>query len=542
MITSIYQRLSKPFVFWLFYVSLHAMNTKQNNLFVDGKKVSDSFQLSGKNTEYTAAKFALSPNAEGKLNIKFQSATSYPSNNDLAVYLYAGEETWKKVKNVPTCEDKMKLANSRHGFKFYPEHIGSNQENRDYRKIDLNSVRFTKEIDWKAKVDLTVGGGKGIDNGLPHYWYITIADCSLERYYRDNQIPNIHYDLEILDEAPSKGQYSHLSHDEQGLSFLHLCNVILFGGVIGWMTYHILSRLQKGQECHVSILLITGACIMHALSSFFEMSHLLVYAKNGVGSYSADALSAHLEASADSLLCWILMAIATGWTLPPNLSSPLSGGESSAQQPMKGKKYHNNIASLQYYVRHAFTYSFETKTSVFINPGFQMFAVLDGIHAILCQWGRTYNDDFDSYHDLEHLPGRILLIFRFVLAILFLMATATLKAKCHSQSLSKFLHSFSLIGASWYISLPSLALVVSSRLVNLPAHRRHPIMTMLSMVLQFFSIVSLAWLFTGGQKSSAYHKISNVDPNNRISSGLGSHMDTEGFSVFSIGKTKIRLD
>jgi len=41
------------------------------------------------------------------------------------------------------------------------------------------------------------------------------------------------------------------------------------------------------------------------------------------------------------------------------------------------------------------------------------------VHAILAQWGRTFDDDFDTYHALEHPPGKALMILRFALGLVW---------------------------------------------------------------------------------------------------------------------------
>jgi len=503
----------------------------------ESKTVSDSFKLSGAITEELITKFALSPNARGKVKVQFSSdeAHRYPSYmTALKVYFYSSEQTWQKVKNAPTCQEKIQFATKSHSLDFSKQQQDNN---------------------WIAKLDTSFSDVNELEPH-PQYWYITVADCALELQYLDNKIPTLHYTLEIMDEL-STNNYTHLSHDEQGLTTLHLFNILLSLSIAAWLFYQMIQRYSQRNELHLSIIMVFAACLLHALSSGCQMIHLQLYAHNGIGSYSADAISAHAEALVDSLLCWIMLAVGVGWTLPLDFKAPNANA---------------NANSLLHYIQRGFQSSSPSNTTSTLwyqNPAVQLLIGLETIHAILCQWGRTYNDDFDCYHDLEHRPGRILLFVRLVLSILFLFFTAALKQKCHARghfSLISFLQKFSLIGASWFISLPSLALLISSSsssegsLFHIPAHRRHPIMTTLGMALQVVSLMSLGWLFAGTENTSPYHRVNNV--NDSSMGGLGTYQASSssssnvsnnvsiqnadagagGRSIFKFGKTKVRLD
>ena len=68
----------------------------------------------------------------------------------------------------------------------------------------------------------------------------------------------------------------------------------------------IVTQLYEKSSVHSAIFLVMAAAASDAFSSLFELVHLSLYAGNGVGSYFLDAISAHLEAVCDSLVCLLL--------------------------------------------------------------------------------------------------------------------------------------------------------------------------------------------------------------------------------------------
>ena len=86
-----------------------------------------------------------------------------------------------------------------------------------------------------------------------------------------------------------------------------------------------------GGEVHVAILIVMVACVTNGLSALCKLLHMRIFSRNGIGSYSLDALSLHFEALSDSMVSLILLSIGGGWTLPSDvvrlgLGSSGSGG------------------------------------------------------------------------------------------------------------------------------------------------------------------------------------------------------------------------
>jgi hypothetical protein len=163
---------------------------------------------------------------------------------------------------------------------------------------------------------------------------------------------------------------------------------------------------------------VAVAAVFDASSSFCEILHLKIYESNGIGSYVLDAMACHFEAVCDSLIVLLLLSIGAGWTLPSDVinvnpnANVLQRFLTDMAKPMGSIYSFNAVAVL----------------------GIGVIAM----HVILAQWGRTYNDDFESYHDFNHLPGQILMAMRLVLGFLLLAATMQTRLKCNVQQLKGF--------------------------------------------------------------------------------------------------------
>lgn len=478
------------------------------------KRTTESFKLDGAKTEATLTKFAISPNAEGKITLKLTSDKEYMgASENLKVYLY-NDEVWEKVKKTPMCTEKIAFASKKLDVQF---------TNLNERIKQQNAIRKNK---WRSTITSAVGDESA---ERPQYWYVTVADCSLEVYFHDNRIPEIDYDIKIMDFR--KGEYSHLSYDEVGLARIHFLNCVL-SGILGLYVFYVLiKRLRSKSEVHLSLMLVLYSTILHTLSSICEVLHLLVYSMNGKGSYMCDALAGYFEAIMDSVMSFLLLAVAAGWTLPSELSVASIDN--------------NKVLKMMQSLRFGWSSTSNSFIESLKNPTFLIGTSLTIIHLALCQWGRIYDDDFDSYHDLEHLPGKILSYFRILMCIAFTISCASLRKYCHSnRSLKAFLIKFTAVGASWFIYLPALAAFIHT--LNISYHRRHPIMTVCSEALHFISLASLVWMFCGEEGASAFHRVSSVNGNVGMIGGGGLTGAGAGGSnretFFRIGKAKIRVD
>lgn len=292
------------------------------------------------------------------------------------------------------------------------------------------------------------------------------------------------------------------------------------------------------------IVIVMAACLSNGLSAICELLHMTAFQVNGYGNYALDALSGHLEAISDSMVSLILLSIGGGWTLPSDVvvgvrgSGSLGKDASSTGQFMQGIK--NPASSL------LGLFSGDKK------GGIVALAIIL-LHAGLAQWGRTFDDDFDTYHALEHPPGKMLMMLRFALGLFFVTGVGTVRSsgRCPPPLMS-FLTKFALVGLSYFASLPAVSMFVGSAL---PYHLRHQALHWGAALVQACSLASLTWLFVGRSDASAYHRLSRVGRRH----AEGDMMDSIGSSttigtsngrgsasvrptMWHLGKTKIRLD
>jgi hypothetical protein len=373
------------------------------------------------------------------------------------------------------------------------------------------------------------GGNK---EGRPHYWYIAVADCQLEQFMMDASVPLIHYNLTIQNHLPKKGPKSkkqpltHLSGDELQLTTLHTVTMMLSGLVAFFLVANVVMSLssQHKKTVHVALLWVAAAAALDAISSLCEILHLKVYQTDSIGSYALDAMACHFEAVCDSLLVLLLISIGAGRTLPSDAVTANPNASSMQRFSMDMSK---PLGSL---------YSFNGAAVLGIG--------VISMHTIL---GRTYNDDFESYHDLEHLPGKILMSMRLVLGFLLLAATMQSRLKCDVQQLKAFYVKLAIFGFCWFQSLPLLTVVCN---VFVPYYLRRSAIAISCALLQSSSFVILAWLVTA--HTTAYHHFSHMTADSEPSltdtlsyqqqGGSGSSGGKEAPSTWTIGKSKIRLD
>lgn len=140
------------------------------------KKVSDDFKLSGVNTEYVVTSFAIAP-VGAKVKFTLTSPIPYDREVDLSFRIYRDDQ-WPKFNKLQLCTDKVRLAHKTF-------HIQFTERNGNWQ----SETRF--EI---TEEDTYQGEKLSKRN---HYWYFVVDDCSLEQYFRDDRIPEIHVEFSV---------------------------------------------------------------------------------------------------------------------------------------------------------------------------------------------------------------------------------------------------------------------------------------------------------------------------------------------------------
>jgi len=488
---------------------------------VAAKKSSGNALLTGTNSEFLITKFAISPNTVGRFNLELnipKTAGMYTDERNLRVHLFIDEAWYDKAQKAPTCKEKVQ-----HAFKSLPVTFIL-QSSGDKGGSWVASVR-TDLNSWSDKTQ---------------YWYISLDDCSLEESYHSiKDVPKMSYEYTILNGRRSNAfsrSESHFSADEVGTIRLHVIQLAFSSLLLIWCAFKIVRTITSSPgHIHIALLIISSALICDILSNVSELIHNMVYSKNGVGSYTFDAFSSHFEAQCDAMIAIVLLLVGSGWTLPSDVvvanagnNMAMLGTGNTVQKMVEGLR--NPGVALQ-----------QIKSG---NPASILVTTTFVSHAILAQWGRTYDDDFDCYHSLEHLPGTCLMVYRLMLGIPFLIGVASVRnsGRC-PRALKPFLTKFMLVGISWFISLPFVTTFVST---SMPYILKHRSLLIGSAMTQASSLASLVWLFTADSDASAYHRLSKVrESNTSLSNVVASSSNSERkapSSFWKFGKTKIRLD
>jgi hypothetical protein len=472
------------------------------------KTVSGDFRLSGLQSHRVLVSFAVVPDG-ARVSVNLTASFMYENERFLQLRMYRDVE-WSKVIKAKTCTEMIRHASQTQQLSF------------DY-----------KNKQWKSeeKTALIFNSDKGTSR-RPHYWYIVVDDCSLEQVMQDLKIPPIHYELRIQNHIPQKNTdggrpemvLTHLSADELPLTRVHSVSLVLSSLIALLICMLIGSQLVSKHTVHVALLWVAAAAALDAASSLCELIHIKVYQGNGVGSYLFDALSAHAEAVCDALVMLLLLSIAAGWTLPSDMLS-MNPNQSVVQLLLSDLS--KPMGAIQHW-----------------NAGTALGLAVLALHVVLAQWGRTYNDDFESYHDLEHLPGKILMAVRFVLGLLCLAATMQTRWKCRAKQLEQFYLNLAIAGFAWFQSLPVLVVICNT---FVPYYVRHPAIVTGSALLQSVALGLLAWLVTS--HSSAYHQVSHLTSSAETSltdslsqAAGGQARGVADTKTWSFGKSKIRLD
>jgi Rhodopsin-like GPCR transmembrane domain len=490
------------------------------------KRVSGDFRLSGVHTEHILTSFAVVPEGavlEGILSSK----QMYENEHALAVRAIRDTE-WRKFQKSTLCSERIQLSKYNHPVKF--ERVDDQYEAKIFQDID-NVIQYGVDHLDNSR---SKGEQKLADNPRNHYWYFVVTDCSLEQYFQDNRIPDLHFDFTVQNYRQrghsSYRSRNHLSADHIPLPIGHALTFLGSGFITMILVFKILWRLgiqdqHKHNSVHAAVLWVTLAAVLDSTSSFLELIHIQIYTVNGVGSYLFDALSAHCEAICDAALTILLLSIASGWTLPSSVVTVVNTNASPVQKLLHGLSH-------------------PISSGIKSTSGAAMAAIV-GWYVLLAQLGRMSNDDFDSYHDLDHFPGSVLMWTRMLAGMLFLGAVRISSAK-FPPALQKFYTYFTAAGLFWFLSLPALTWICN---VFVPYYKKRPTVFIASTVLQSGSLVLLSWLVT--THSTAYHQYSRMSNSEETLTDnlaaapppLSPSTDVNRKGAWMLGKkAKVRLD
>jgi len=328
--------------------------------------------------------------------------------------------------------------------------------------------------------------------GRDHYWYAMLMDCFLEEY--DAHPPPMRYEIVFTN------GYSHLPADETGMTFINglaLVAMVSYGLIFGLHLFNQWLALKQG---HLITLVFAIAYALQTASVLCELCHLRRYSLDGKGLrwrhtwLALDFLSGLLQSVSELIISVLLIALGFGWTLGLETKEPIQG--------VAGRV----LAGLQ-------------RPAQLLNglrsPSLLLLLSIAVVQFALQAFGRTFEEDFNNFHDHEHWPGLALLAIRLALCALFTWALRRSLLVEKQTEVASFLYQLWLSGTIWFICLPLLVLIAMA----LPPYRRHQVVAGGSIVLQTLALALLSTLFL---KRSHYYRISSL-------AHLGSVFDA-GFS------------
>jgi len=476
--------------------------------FTHARRTRGYIQLSGKDTEHVLNSFVIGPKG-GRITVRLGSDTPYDNDRHIKLRVYRDTE-WAAMQKAPLCTEKIKLAHKTSDLNFAYKGDGPMAP----KGGKYQAVRTVLVADPNVPEEV-------IDR--PHYYYFVVDDCSLEAYDHDAAVPKLYFEINTWNYYGSKKKRrtTQMGADEDWLWECHEVSILVSGGLLAWLVFMMFWRLGRKQAqhtVHVAVFWIAIAVALDLGSSICQIVHLEIYHYNGVGLYFMDALSTHLECVCDVTIMIFLLSIAAGWTLPSDVVG-LASNQGVMQQAMSDLS--NPLSALA-----------RLSPAGLAGVGFL------AVHVILAQLGRTYNDDFDSYHDYNHLPGHITIFIRILMGLLFLGTTFQTKLRCKVKQLQTFYTIVGILGVLWFEAMPVVTFTCNWML---PFHLRHPVVFLASATLQCSSLILLSWLVTS--HSTTYHQYSHMSSSDKPSLTESLSSPSNHSREWRImGKTKVRLD
>jgi hypothetical protein len=457
------------------------------------RALTGEFQLSPSKTGHVVGSFAVSAGQRGRVKITLFTPAPYEDDRGVRFRMFM-DDSYSNYQQATSCYKKI-LTTTRSE----PVAFGNNTEGHFY-EVEMEMDNTLKK--------------------RPHYYYFVVDDCSMEAYgsmqFTPPDVPVIYYGFQAWNNG------SHLSADEAHLKSLHAFTFGVSATLALLMGFAIMAQLSRNSSVHITMFLVMAAAVYHAGSSLCEIATLSFYSDYGTGIALLESISAHFEAVCDSLVALMLLSIAAGWMLPTDVI-PMSSQSNPTQQQILGG-FQSPINALR---------TFSPTAVLAVN--------MLVFHIILAQWGCQYNNDFDSYHDYEHLPGKMLMGMRIVMGMGLVVGCLQTRMRC-PYGMRTFYARLAIIGTLWFQSLP-LVIYVCNHAV--PFYLRHRTVGTWSAGLQSCSIAMLSWLVT--TQSSTFQKCNQLPTLGGSRGGMSYHLSTGGGSfaspgVWRVGKAKIRCD
>jgi hypothetical protein len=413
---------------------------------VMAKTVSGDFQLSPDKTEHILGAFAFAPGHTGTVTITLSTRDKLYQDEHLK-FRFFKDKNYIKYQESDSCDEKVLQTGFSQPVEFY--HDDDTKENI---------------YEYHMKLDATL-------LERPHYLYFLVDDCALEGDSSDaNKTPKIHYTMKAYNEN------SHLSADELHLKTMYTFALAISCGLLAFMGIICFETMSHHSSVHAAMIWVMAAASFDAGSSLLHIMNLSVYSNNGTGSLMLRSLAALCEAACDSLVALLLISIAAGWTLPSDtirMHDPTSGASKQVASLLSG--FQSPIRSLK-----------SGSPTAILAIGIGM------AHVALAQLACLYKDNIDSYHDFEHLPGKLLMVLRLTLGAGLIICCQRTRQSVSTRRKDFYLY-LAIVGTCWFGSLPLVTWTCNN---FVPYYLRHWTVGTWGTSLQSCSLALLSWLVT----------------------------------------------
>ena len=194
-----------------------------------------------------------------------------------------------------------------------------------------------------------------------------LADCSLEFY--PAHPPTLDYEFHL-----TNGK-SELPADEDGLLAINLLASLGLGAACAFAALGLQKQLKRYGQVHLSAAAVACGLLLQAAACVCELLHLMAYARDGKGlrwrhgRLPLDFWSDTFQNLSELVVVVVVVSVGCGWTLVDGTFRQMSKVAATA----------GGLALFQF--------------------GLELLS-------------RRYEEDFSSFHDHDHWPGKLLMLMR----------------------------------------------------------------------------------------------------------------------------------
>uniref|UniRef100_A0A7S2RLJ0 GPR180/TMEM145 transmembrane domain-containing protein n=1 Tax=Rhizochromulina marina TaxID=1034831 RepID=A0A7S2RLJ0_9STRA len=420
------------------------------------KKLVGTASLTSEDCEQFLGKFSFSRDVQGlgEGSLVPQGVYRDGHSHALTVSFFddSAWEAYQRQKNKGSlCRERIGLATVSRGVEYHRT-TGTSTRGGDDGGNDSFSFRVEQRFQQRAS---------------SHYYYVLLSDCDLEFY--PSHLPTMRYELHFMNGK------SELPADEDGLLVIHLMALIGLVAASILASLRLWSQFQRVGQMHLSSVAVLWALYLQTAACVMEFFHLSVYAADGKGMrwrhgrFPLDFWSDTCQNLSELVTVVVILCIGCGWTL-------VDGRASSVRRVV----------------------------AIFLGVGTVQF--------LLEFYSRRLEEDFSSFHDHDHWPGKALLLFRCATcAVLWYGSSRTIRQAgglLSGSSASLFIWRMSLVGSMWLLAYPFTVLVI---VPFFPPYHRHCVVTSAALVFQSLALSILLVLFLGiGKHGKEFFNMSSL--------------------------------